>query len=193
MKLISVLPLILFLNAFTLIPVVFGQESTTSISFCKNDIESNIDERQTNLIVDFAINEIIEDTLTTFATLTNNENSPIVGAPILFYVSNEDDQEKWIGHAITDCYGVAILRFERDQSGSLVVTAKFEGGNGFSENESNATLELKSLAEDKPLDTNWKIIEVTTTLIIVISAAVIGAYFIVIENKKNKNQIRNKT
>lgn len=185
LKITLVLFSILFI--FTILPttfIVFAQESKPLISFCENDIEININESQTNLVVDFAINEIIGEQVTSFATLTNDEDFPIVGAPINFYVSNEDKQLKWIGQAITDCYGVGILRFDREQSGLLQITAKFEGGNGLTEIESTATMELKRIV-DNNLDTiEWNSIGITVILIIVISAATILAYFVVKDDRK---------
>lgn len=189
-KLIVIISSILFLNIFSLTPAaVFAQDSSPLISYCDNNISHRFGETQTNLDVDFALNEIIGNTVTTFSTLTDNEGLPIVGAPILFYVSNEDEQSKWIGHSITDCYGVAIMRIDRSKTGPIEITAKFEGGNGFTENEVTATMELKRLAEDNPNEIDLTMIGVTLMLLLVISAAIIGAHFAVIEDRKKAKSI----
>ncbi len=183
-KITIVLSSILFI--FTIISttsIVFAQESKPLVSFCENDIKT-IGESQTNLVVDFALDEIIGEQVTTFATLTDDEDFPIVGAPINFYVASEDEQSKWIGHAITDCYGVGILRFERDEPGSLEITAKFDGGNGLAENESTATMELKRIAENNLDPIEWNAIGITAILGIVVFLAIVGAYFAIREDKK---------
>jgi len=181
---------ILFFNIFSLTPAtVFAQDSSPLISYCENNISLRFGETQTNLDVDFALNEIIGNTVTTFSTLTDNEGVPIVGAPILFYVNNEYEQPKWIGHSITDCYGVAIMRIDRDKTGPIEITAKFEGGNGFTENEVTATMELKRLAADNPNEIDLTMIGITLVLLLVVSAAIIGAYFAVIGDRKEAKSI----
>jgi len=164
-------------------PIVIAQDSQTRIVFCEEEIKPTVGGTETELSVELAINEIIGNTVTTFATLTDEEGTPIVGAPINFYVASEDEPSLGVGHAITDCYGVAILRFNRDQTGSLEITAKFEGGNGIQSNEITATMELMRLAEDKESILNLNSLGVTIILILVVSAAVIAAIFAIRDDR----------
>lgn len=164
-------------------PMVIAQDSQPRIVFCQEEIKPNIIGMETEISVELAINEIIGNTVTAFATLTDDEGTPIIAAPIKFYVASENEPSLLVGHAITDCYGVAILRFNRDQTGPLEITAKFDGANGIQSNEITATMELMRLAEDEVSVINLNFIWVTLILILVVSAAVIVGILVIREDK----------
>ncbi len=182
---------ILFALATTVnLPVAAAADVQPSDIYCGQGIKTSPGSNQTKITVDLPINEVIGDSVTAYATLTDENGSPIVAAPVLFYVSGEhaskDAPPVWIGHAVTDCDGVAIIRFTRQEAGQMSITAKFLGGNGFQPNEITATLELKRLAQNQPDIAGMGTIGITALVGVIGAAAIMGAVVAVREDKKDE-------
>lgn len=180
---ISVSTLFLITIATT-IPTAMAADPQSRILYCKEGAEMISPNPQTDLTVDLAVNEIVGETVTAYAVLKDGDGSPIVAAPVHFYASNEAGPSLWVGHAITDCEGVAILRFNRNEAGPIEITAKFDGENGLISNEITARLELKRLAPEEPGILEIGSIGVTLLLSLIVSVAVLGAVFAVREDRK---------
>jgi len=175
-----------FFLAIVATPPAMAVDPQHRVIYCEGGGEINSENTQTNLTVDLANKEVIGKTVTAYAVLTDGNGSPIVAAPIHFYVSGGNTPSIWVGHAITDCEGVAILRFTRNGDGPLEITAKFDGGNGFSPNEITATLELKRLAQPEPEIARIGSIGVTLLLGLIVAVAVLGAVLAAREDRREE-------
>lgn len=167
------------------VPTAMAADAKPRTLYCEEGVKTSSGSMQTKLTVDLPINEIIGGIVTTYAVLTDSDGSPIVAAPILFYVNSGNVPPVWVGHAITDCDGVAILRFTRQETGQLVITAKFEGGTRLSPNEITAALELKRLAPKEPEIVTLGAMGVTTFLGVIVAVAMLGAVVAAREDKKD--------
>ncbi len=158
-------------------------------SFCETGIRTQPNEPQTNLSVDLAVNEIIGNAVTAYATLTESDGSAIVAAPVNFYIGNKNAVPEWIGHAITDCDGVAIIRFVREKAGPIDITAKFEGSNALEDNQLSASLELKRIATEEsamlPAESVGVVVSIIITVIVILSGAVLAAMWAIHQDKRD--------
>ena len=172
----TVLPavMLLVLTAVWIIPAAAAVPQLRT-SFCETGIQTQPTNPQTSLTVEVAVNEIIGNKVTAYATLTDDDGSAIVAAPVNFYIDSQDSTLEWVGHAITDCDGVAIIRFTRETSGSIEITAKFEGSKTLIENQVKASLVLKQLATEESTVISTESLGVIISMLVSIAVALIGA------------------
>jgi len=170
----------------TNLPLAAAADAQSGTLFCDKAIKSSSPSNSAKITVDLPIDEVIGGTVTAYATLTDESGSPIIAAPVLFYMDGKRTPPVWIGHAITDCDGVAIIRFTKQDSGPLVLTAKFLGGNGIQPQEITATMELKQLVHNEADVAGMGTIGVTAMVAVIGAAAVMGAVIAIREDKKDE-------